>query len=128
MGKVITVEDKKMHLPGGGGLCVIFGTVLLGLLFVYFGRFDLARSALVSVAMVALAIAMRWKLRRHVWFWVTMTFLAALHLPLILFVPWTTKWVPAIVIIPIGTADLYAMLAIVSVVGKIRGRAETSKR
>ncbi len=78
--------------------------------------------------MVALAIAMRWKLRRHVWFWVTMTFLAALHLPLILFVPWTTKWVPAIVIIPIGTADLYAMLAIVSVVGKIRGRAETSKR
>jgi hypothetical protein len=48
-----------------------------------------------------------------------MTVIAALHVPLILFVPWTTKWIPAIVIIPIGPADLYAMLAILSVVGKL---------
>lgn len=43
---------------------------------------------------------------------------AALHVPLILFVPWTTKWVPAFVIIPIGMADLYLMLLALSVVGK----------
>lgn len=48
-----------------------------------------------------------------------MTVIAALHVPLILFVPWTTKWIPAIVIIAIGPADLYAMLAILSVVGKL---------
>lgn len=69
--------------------------------------------------MVAIVIALRWKLRRHGWFWITMTFLAALHLPLILFVSWTTRWVPAAVIIPIGMADLYVMLWILSVVGKI---------
>jgi hypothetical protein len=44
--------------------------------------------------MVAVAIALRWKLRQQVWFWITMTILAALHLPLILLVPWSTKWIP----------------------------------
>jgi len=68
--------------------------------------------------MVVLAIVMRWKLRRHVWFWITIVVLAGLHLPLILFVPWTAKWIPAIVIAPIGIADLYAMLWVILVVGK----------
>jgi len=68
--------------------------------------------------MVALAIVMRWKLRQHVWFWVTITFLAVLHLPLILFVPWTSKWIPAVVIAPVGMADLFLMLWVISVVGK----------
>lgn len=62
---------------------------------------------------------MRWKLRYHPWFWVTMAFLAALHLPLILFVPWTTtKWIPAFAIAPFGMADLYAMLWVLSIVTK----------
>ena len=54
-----------------------------------------------------------------------MTVIAALHVPLILFVPWTTKWVPAIVITPIGIADLYAMIAILSVVGKFMERPKS---
>lgn len=107
-----------MRLPWWGVLCVIVGALLLGLLFVYFGRFDLARPTLISAGMVATAIAMRWKLKRHGWFWGTMTILVALHVPLILFVPWTTKWVPALLIIPIGFADLYVMLWVLSVVGK----------
>jgi hypothetical protein len=107
-----------MRLSWRGGLGVFFGTVLLALLFVSVGRFDLARPTMVSVAMVSLAITMRWKLRKHVWFWITMTILTALHFPLILLIPWTTKWIPAILIAPIGIADLYAMLWILSVVGK----------
>ena len=126
--KVITTEDKQMRLPWWGVLCVIFGTILLALSFVYSGRFDLARPSLISVAMVALAIVMRWKLRRHVWFWITMVILAALHLPLILLVPWTTKWIPALVIIPIGFADLYAMLWVVSAVGRLIGGPKAAER
>ena len=117
-GKVITKEDRQMRLPWWGVLCVMLGSLPLCLLFVYFGRFDLARPTLISVAIVAITIAMRWKLRRHVWFWGTMIILAALHVPLILFVPWTTKWVPALVTIPIGLADSYVMLWVLSVVGK----------
>jgi hypothetical protein len=125
--KVITKEDRQMRLPWWGVLCVMIGSLPLYLLFVYFGRFDLARPTLVSLAMVAIAVAMRWKLRRHAWFWGTMVILGALHLPLILFVPWTTRWIPAFVIIPIGIADLYVMLWVVSVVGKFMGGPKTSE-
>ncbi len=105
----------------------MLGATPLILLFYYFGKPALALPTLDSAAVVTIAIAMRWQLRRHVWFWITMTVIAALHVPLILFVPWTTKWVPAIVIMPIGLADLYAMLAILSVVGKLVERPKTSE-
>ncbi len=124
----MTAKDKQMRLPWWGVLCVMAGAFPICLLFVYFGRFDLARPTLTSTAMVTIAIAMRWRLRRHVWFWITMTTMAALHAPLILFVPWTTKWVPAFVIIPIGIADLYLMLAIVSVVGKLVRKPNAPKQ
>lgn len=110
-----------MRLPWWGVLCVIAGTILLGLLFLVFGRLDLARPSLMTAAIVALAIIMRWKLKRHVWFWITMMVFAGLHIPLIMFVPWSTKWIPALVIIPIACADLYVGLWIISVVGEFMG-------
>jgi hypothetical protein len=123
---VVTKEDRQMRLSWKGGLCVFFGTILLALTFVSLGRFDLARPTMVSVAMVSLAITMRWKLRTHGWFWITMLILAVLHLPLILFIPWTTKWIPAVLIAPIGIADLYAMLWAISVVGKFMREKENT--
>lgn len=118
---VITAEDKAMRLSWRGGVCVFLATVGLGLFFVKFGRFDLARPTFLSIAMVATAIALRWRLRRHVWFWITMVLLAASHIPLVLFVPWTTKWVPAIFTAPLGVLDLYAMLWVLSVAGRYKG-------
>jgi hypothetical protein len=126
-GNLITAEDRRMRLPWWGSLCVIFGTVLLGLIFVHFGRFDLARPSLISVGMVAIAIALRWKLRQHLWFWITMTILAAVHVPLIFLLPLTTKWIPAIVIAPVGVADLCLMLWVLSVVGKFLKVAPRSR-
>ena len=119
LNKIITEEDRKVRLPWWGVLCIILGGLPLMYLFDHFGEEALARPTLYSAGMVAIAIAMRWKLRRHVWFWITLTILAALHVPLILVVPWTTKWVPAIVIIPIGIVDLYVMLAILALVGEL---------
>ncbi len=85
-----------MRLPWWGVLFVIIATFLIGLLFDHFGKFALARPTLVSVAIIIITVAMRWKLKGRVWFWVTMAFLAALHVPLILLIPWTANWVPAL--------------------------------
>ena len=106
----------------------IVGSALLAWLFDHLGRFDLVRPALYSMAMLGIAIAIKWKMRRHVWFWITMSVIVALHILLILFVPWSTRWVPAVVIIPVGIADLYVMLAILSVVGKFADRSKTFER
>jgi hypothetical protein len=125
--KLVTAEDRKMRLPWWGVLGVILGALALLILFDHFGKLTLARPTMTSAAMVIIAIAMRWKLKRHLWFWITMIVLAALHVPLILFVPWTTKWIPAFLIIPIGMADLYLMLWVLSVVGKFMGGPEASE-
>ena len=53
--------------------------------------------------------------------------LAALHVPLVLYVPWTTKWVPALAIAAIDSADFCVILAILSVVGKFMGGPEASE-
>ena len=81
-----------------------------------------------SIAVLGLAIAIKWRLRRHVWFWIAVTVIAALHILLILFVPWPTKWVPAAVFAGFGSVDLYGMLAILYVVGKFLERPTTSER
>jgi hypothetical protein len=116
--QVITNEDKQMRLGWRGLLFFMLGIVVLGIPFVYWGKFNLALPSFVSAAMIVLAVAMRWKLRRRPWFWITMGFLAAIHQPLIVFVPWTTKWIPAVVIAPFGMLDLHAMLWTLAVVGK----------
>ena len=125
--QVVTKEDKQMRLGWRGVLSVMLGTILLAIPFLYFGRLNLALPSFVSIAMIALAITMRWKLRGHVWFWVTMTLLAALHLPFILFIPWTTKWIPAVVIAPFGVLDLHAMLWTLAVVGKYMDGLRTAE-
>lgn len=104
-------------------MCVFAGTVLVCLLFEFFGRFDLAIPSLYSAVALGAVTAMRWQLRSHLSFWVTMGVLLAAHVLIILAVPWGTKWVPAVVIIPIVLADLYVMLEIVSAVERFAKRS-----
>ncbi len=110
---------KKIRLPWWGVLCLIVGSVPIYWLFDHFEKFDIALPTLVSIGLLGFVIVVKWKLRRHAWFWGTMIALAALHAPLILLVPWTTKWVPAIVTAAIGSGDVILMIAIIDVVGKL---------
>ena len=119
---------RKVRLPWWGVLCVIMGSLPIYWLFDHFGKLNLGLPALNCSAVFGVAIATKWGLRRHGWFWITIVFLAALHIPLILFVPWTDKWVPAIAIAATDSADLIAMLTILSVVGKFTEKPETSER
>jgi len=118
---------KKMRLHWRGLLCLFIGSIPIILLFDHFGRFDLARPALVTMAVLGFAIAIKWKLRGRVWFWIIMTVFVMLHVLLILSVTWTTEWVPAAVSTGIGTIDLYVMLAIVCVVEKFVERPTISE-
>ena len=118
---VVTEEDRQMRLPWWGVLCVIVGAALAYSLFDRFGKAAIARPTLYSVAIIIITIAMRWKLRGHVWFWATMAVFGALHALLIFLVPWADRWIPALVVIPIGIADSYAMLWVISVVAKSKG-------
>jgi hypothetical protein len=118
---------KKIRLPWWGVLGLIIGSLPMYWLFDNSGKLNLALPTLNCLGMLGFAIGVKWKLRRHAWFWGTITILAALHVPLILFVPWTTKWVPAIAIALIDSVDLIVMLAILSVVAKFMEGPKTSE-
>jgi hypothetical protein len=118
---------RKIWLPWWAVLCIIVGAQPIYWLFDHFGKFDIALPTLNSIAVLGFAIAVKWKLRRHGWFWGTMAVLAAVHVPLVLFVPWTSKWVPAIVIAGIDSADLIVMLTILAIVGRFMGGPKTSE-
>jgi hypothetical protein len=108
---------KKIRLPWWALLSVSIGAALLSLLFDQFGRLDLVYPTIVSIGAFGFIIALKGTLTRRVWFWGTITILAALHALLILSVSWTTKWVNAAVL------DLFAMLAILSVVASFMDRS-----
>ncbi len=109
-------EAKKIRIPWWGVLLWMAACGLIDWLLIAVGRFDLSLPALNSIGVVGFTIALKRKLGRYTWFWGIMAVLAALHIPLVLFLPWTSKWVPALAIAVIDSADLIVMLAILAVV------------
>jgi hypothetical protein len=118
---------RKLRLQWWAVLCGIAGSFLAAWLFDNFGKLELVLPTLNSIAVLGFMLVLKRKLWRHSWFWGTMAIIAALHVPLILFIPWTSKWVPALVIAVIDSADFCLILWIVAVVGRFMERPETSE-
>jgi chromate transport protein ChrA len=112
---------KKLRLPRWAILPGIVVAFLCAWLFDRFGRLNLMLPIWNSVAVLGLMFVLKWRLRRHAWFWITMTVIVALHVPLILFVPWGTRWVPALAIAAIDSLDFCLILWILSFVGNLMG-------
>lgn len=88
-------------------------------LFALYGGLELAMPLTVTISALGFVVYLKWKLRQHAWFWITMTVIAALHVPLILFVPWTTKWVPGWAVAGFATVDFVLILWILLVVERL---------
>lgn len=114
---------KKIR-PPWWGLLVVFVAVLFGaFVFDHFGILAFEPAILTSVLTFGFTIAVKWHLRRSAWFWVVMGALAALHVPLILFLPWS-KLIPSTgpsgpAMTLMTTADLIVMLSILDVVARV---------
>ena len=122
----ITVA-KKMRLRWRSLLCVMIGALLIDGLFDHFGRLDLARPSMFSVAAIAFVIAVKRNLMRYAWFWITIALVVTLHAVLISSVTWTVNWVPAAVSAGICTVDLIIMLAILDSLEILLQRKEKTK-
>ena len=89
------------------------------LLFEHFGRLNMALPVLNFIAVFGFLIALKWGLRRRIWFWAILIVLAAVHVELILFIPWTNSWVPALLIAVIDSADFCLIVWIVAALGRL---------
>jgi hypothetical protein len=120
-------EAKKMRLPWWAVLCIIIGALPIYWLFDHFGRLNIALPILNVVAVLGFMLALKRKLWPHTWFWITMAVIALLHIPLILFIPWGTRWVPALAIAGIDSLDFCLILWILSVVGKLMNGSKATE-
>jgi hypothetical protein len=107
--------SKKLRVPRRGLLWIFFCALPIFWLFEYFGKSGMALPILNCIAVFGFLIGLKWRLRRFIWFWSVVVILASLHVPLILYIPWTTKWVPAFSIAAIDSIDFCVMLAIMVV-------------
>lgn len=83
---------------------------------------------MITIGVLGIVIRFKWNLRRQTWFWVTMAVIAVLHVLWVLFVPWTTKWIPVFVYIGIVTADFVLILWILLVVEKFMGDPKAAEK
>lgn len=112
-------EAKKLHLPWRTRLLIFILAAPTTFLFALYGRLELALPLMISIGVLGFVIFFKRKLRHDRWFWVAMAVIALLHLCLILFVPWTTRWVPALAISVIASADFCLILWILHVVERL---------
>jgi hypothetical protein len=118
---------KTIRLPWWGVLCIIVGSLPVYWLFDHFGRLSIALPVLNFILVVCFILFVKRRLLRRAWFWITMAVIVAVHVPLFMLVPWTTKWIPALLIAVIDSADFCLMLWIISAVGKFMGGPEASE-
>ena len=118
---------KNLRLPRWAILPGIAISFLCAWLFDHFGRLNLMLPIWNSVAVLGFMLVLKRKLWPHAWFWITMAVIAALHVPLILFIPWGTRWVPALAIAGIDSLDFCLILWILSVVGKFVDRSKAAE-
>jgi hypothetical protein len=117
-------EAKKVRLPWQALLCLFVVAMFLrgrlkdsGLLYLYLPIFN-------GVGVFGFLFYLKWRLRRYVWFWLTMTAVLALHILLILVVPWTNDWIPALAIAGIDSLDLCLIFWILDVVEELVGSSK----
>jgi hypothetical protein len=88
---------------------------------------DMALSACMVLAMIMIAVKIRWYLRKHVWFWVIIAVILALHIPLILMVRWPQEHAPTLFYtMPIGIADFVIILGAVGLGERLFSKGSSS--
>lgn len=114
-------EAKKIWLPWPAILCLFVLALLLRGLLKDFGVLRLYGPIWNGVLVFGFLFYLKWRLRWHVWFWITMTAVLALHVLLILFIPWTNNWVPAGVTAGVDSLDICLVFWILGIVEELAG-------
>ena len=87
-------EEKQPVDYTGPKIAAILAPIFL--LFVYLDKAEMGFTVIIVLGMTMLAIKLRWRLRKHLWFWATIIFILALHVPLLFFIHWPDTNVPTI--------------------------------
>lgn len=109
------------------GLIIAAALAPVLILFLYFDKVDLGLTVFIVLGAIVLAIKIRWNLRKRVWFWATIVFILALHVPLFFVVRWPFGKTPMIAYtMPFGIADFLVILGALALAEKLFSKSSPS--
>src|SRR5580704_3063970 len=89
-------------------------------IFAFLGRAEMGFNLVLVLGLAMIAIKLRWKLRKHLWFWATILLILALHSPLLFIVRWPQSDVPTIAYaLPIGIVDFLLITGVLNLAQKV---------
>jgi len=102
------------------GLCV----GIAGGFLVISGKAGKGVAGTLCALAIGVAISTTWGLRKNIWYWVTVGLIIALHLPLVLFIPWPNVIVPSEIrlLFPIGAVDGLFVVGVISLIERFMSR------
>jgi hypothetical protein len=108
------------------------GAILLPmlLLFIYLGKADMGLTVFIVLGVSIVAIKIQWNLRKHLWFWLIIVFIFALHVPLFFIIRWPQGNVPGLFYgLPFGLVDFLIISGALRLAEKffLKGSSPTDK-
>ena len=120
-GELVNQTESKNpfdRLSKKSALVALLCGISIFVIFAYLGDPAKGRPAAICVAMTVLVVWMRWDLRKRVWFWITITILVLLHVPLVLLIPWSNRNYPGVVLLPQALLDFSVVYGCIKLVEK----------
>jgi hypothetical protein len=78
--------------------------------------------AWICFTFVLLVVRIRWDLRRHAWFWITIALALLLQIPLVLLIPWNSRNLTWIILLPVAALDYSVVYGCVRLAEKLMKR------
>jgi len=108
---------------------VKIGAMLLPVFFLitFLSNADVGLAGCIVLGVIIFAIKIRWHLRKHLWFWAVITFILALHVPLVLKFRLPQGHTPTLFYsMPIGIADFLIISGALGVAEKLLSKDSSS--
>ena len=131
----ISMANDEQSPPEQQGRTDYTGLIIGALLapvffiFIYLGKAEMGFTVFIVLGMVMLAIKLRWRLRRHAWFWGTIALILVLHIPFLFIVRWPQTNIPTLAFsLPLGIADFLLISGALSLAEKVFSKGHFSDK
>jgi hypothetical protein len=121
-------EPAKKGPPDYTG--TLIGALMLPVFFsfVYLGKAEMGFTVALVLGVIMIAIKLRWKLRKHVWFWCAIGLVMLLNVPLIFVARWPQSNVPTIAYsMPFGIIDFLLVSGAIGVAERLFSKDSASE-
>jgi len=110
------------RLTRKAAVLVLLCSLPFSFLFDHLGDPARGRAVSICVAVLLTAVWVRWDLRKYVWFWITISLVLILHIPLLIYIPWTNKNYPGAVLLPEALLDFCIVYGCIKLAEKVMKR------